>query len=264
MTTIPYAFASGVASRELDVSQWFNVRDLGGLPTAEGRQLRRGRLFRADAPVLLSQADLDVLRGMAVRNAVDLRTPAEAEEAPTAWEVVGVHRYSCPLVDVLPPPTDWHRYASVGYTTQAYRDMLEQSRPSQALLWSCLAEATADVTVLHCASGRDRTGVVVALLLSLLGVPRDLVVDDYARSSSGMQRMLAWLEEHRPDIAPQTSGRRRAFAYTPAETMQRFLDALDEQHGGPAGYIASLGLGDAVQTVKDRLLEPRPATDPPD
>jgi protein tyrosine/serine phosphatase len=108
--------------------------------------------------------------------------------------------------------------------------------------------------VVHCAAGKDRTGVVVALALSVAGVPRERIVADYVATAERMEPLLARLkasDTYREDLdsRPDDSHRPRP------ETMRRFLSHLDEQHGGPLGWLATAGFGaDDVARLRSRLV----------
>ena len=108
----------------------------------------------------------------------------------------------------------------------------------------------------HCSAGKDRTGVLAALLLGALGVPDETIVADYSLSRDAMERMLVWLQERAPD--PETLAR-FAPAIRAAEpvAMEVFLAGLREQFGSFDDYFSSLGVADAVTTLRATLLEER-------
>jgi hypothetical protein len=109
--------------------------------------------------------------------------------------------------------------------------------------------------VVHCWGGRDRTGVVIALVLELLGVSDDDIAADYELTELGMERYLRWQREHRPDKGPLEP----YLASTPAAVMRTFLADLRQRHGSVRGYLLASGLSEqAVDALRARLREERP------
>jgi protein-tyrosine phosphatase len=234
-----------------------NMRDLGGLPTVDGRRVRAGRLFRTDDPHLSTDDDAAVLAALGIRTVIDLRTRREVEQRGNRrWDELGVRRLPLPWWSHVPPIEHAHKYRDPRLTAGLYGDMHEGNLGAHADLWRALAEATAaGPTVVHCASGRDRTGIVVALLLSMLGVHEDAILEDYAMSAAGMKRMLAHLEATSP---PETLAAldldKEAMVLTPPEAIGHFLDWVARRHGGIEGYAADIGIAELVPVLRTRLL----------
>ncbi|MGQ0632556.1 MAG: tyrosine-protein phosphatase [Sporichthyaceae bacterium] len=240
--------------RELRFERVFNIRDVGGLPAADGRRVRTARLYRADAPVRATDADVEGLRGLGLRTVVDLRTPGEIDlRGAATWETLKVRHVRCPVLAQLPAPGNEHRYCEPDFAAQTYLSFLDDADVGRAL-WRALAEASHEPTLIHCAAGRDRTGVVVALLQETLGVPRDLVLDDFEASGAGMERLLAYLDEHEPHDAPTTESHRQSFIRTPRACLAAFLDALDQRWGSIPGYLAHLGAAGEAERIRENLL----------
>ncbi len=116
--------------------------------------------------------------------------------------------------------------------------------------------AAPGAAVVHCAAGKDRTGVVSALALSVAGVRREAVVADYAQTAERIEDVVAKLAA-RPTYAEDMT-RRDVASHTPrAETMERVLDLLDERHGGPLGWLTAHGFGPDEQAVlREKLTRP--------
>ncbi|MGQ0625271.1 MAG: tyrosine-protein phosphatase [Sporichthyaceae bacterium] len=240
--------------RELRFERVFNIRDVGGLSAAERRTLRTGRLFRADAPIRATDADVEALRALGLRTVIDLRTPGELESRGTApWTALGMRHVHCPVLAELPAPGDEHRYCEPDFAAETYLGFLDNVEVGRRL-WRALAECTREPTLIHCAAGRDRTGVVVALLQQMLGVPRNLVLDDFEASGSGMERLLAYLDEHEPHHAPVTDGHRYSFIRTPPECIAALLDGVDERWGSVGGYLQHLGVEAEAERLRENLL----------
>jgi protein-tyrosine phosphatase len=240
---------------ELAFERLFNVRDLGGLTTSDGRRVRGGHLFRMDDPVGVTAADVETLRALGVRNVLDLRNDEEEGARGSAdWSELKVRQVRCSIMNFTPPVADYPRFIEPEFCAREYTRYIDEPDVARTL-WRTLAELTAEPTAVHCASGRDRTGVVTAMVLEAIGVERAQVVHDYSLSATGMVRLLDYLETYLPDRAPATDAHRRSFLATPPECMAAFLDALDARWGGVAGYLATHGLEAEAETLRANLLE---------
>ncbi len=244
--------------RVVDLDQIFNMRDLGGLPTRDGGFIRSGRLFRADDPHLATDEDTAVLADLGISSVLDLRTAPEAEQRGSRrWDELGVQRHARPLWARIPGAAHAFRYHDPRLTADLYAAMHDEHLAAHRSLWQALALATTQgPTLIHCASGRDRTGIVVALLLGLLGVEEDLILADYAMSAAGMAHLLAHLEAtHSPDDLVALRLDKEAMVLTPPEAMAHFLALIRQRHGGLDGYAADIGITAEVATLWENLLD---------
>lgn len=230
----------------------FNLRDLGGLPTADGRTLRHGLVYRSDDPHLATSADVSALRALGIHTVIDLRLDEEVERRGSrTWEALDVIPVRCSTLTKPPVPEDLAKYIDPEFIRVEYFSMLGTDEVAHRL-WGALAAAGSKPRLIHCASGRDRTAIVCAFLLEALGVSRELVLDDYAASAPGMERLLAHLDEHAP--VEMSEGNRYSFVRTPRECMAAFLDAVDEQYGSPVAYLEKLGVGPELDHLRRDLL----------
>lgn len=233
----------------------FNFRDLGGYPASDGRSVRWRRLFRADGLHRLRAAEGEQFRALGIRTVIDLRTKEEVQERgrfPT--EVAEVDHHHLPMFDVEP---DWRLgdAEAPGYLADRYVEMLEAGRRTVASSLALLARPEAYPLVFHCAVGKDRTGILAAVVLGLLGVPDEVIAEDYAISHEAMVRMNAWLIDTQPDLALDP-GRYPAsvFEARPA-TMTRFLEHLRNTHGSVEGLVRDLGVGgETVEGIRANLV----------
>jgi protein-tyrosine phosphatase len=256
-----------------------NVRDLGGLPTSDGRRTVPGRVLRADNLQGLTPADVHrLVDEIGLRTVVDLRTTVEVEKegpGPLTREPRVTHRHLSlfpeggHLTDVdadalLPWQTERAGFReqfadnpSVGYYLGYLRD-----RPDSivaALRAMASPDGVHDVdgpgaAVVHCAAGKDRTGVVVALGLSAVGVPREAVVADYVATGDRLHAVLGRLQAS-PTYEADLDGLPVDVHRPRARTMERFLEVLDERIGGPVGWLASAGFGETdVAALRRRLV----------
>lgn len=131
---------------------------------------------------------------------------------------------------------------AVPYLVARYLDLLDEAGPVLAAAVTLVAEADTAPLLFHCAAGKDRTGMLAALLLTVLGVDQDDVVDDYVLSADAMARRLAWLQATDPAAAATMAGQPAGWLAAPAEVMHTVLRHLDELHGGPTGYLTDHGV----------------------
>ncbi|MGH4035457.1 tyrosine-protein phosphatase [Actinomycetota bacterium Odt1-20B] len=256
-----------MTTRHIPFEHLHNVRDLGGHPTADGRTLRWGRLYRADSLGKLTadtaadeahRTDWARYLDLDVRTVIDLRYDWEIDAKGRVPDHPGLayhhlsieHRpYDQPA---LGPDVDPGRYLADRYGEVAH-DGVKELR--EAL--DVIAYAHEGAVAFHCASGKDRTGLLAALVLALLGVPEDVIVEDFTLTELATERLLAdWRAAH-PDHGPVWPGYGRA----PAAVMRLFLDDLTERYGSVQAYATELlGVDQKLVTaLRDSLLEPAPA-----
>ncbi len=221
----------------------YNVREVGGYATEQGTTTRWQALVRADNMDRLTPEGQAALRDYGIRTVIDLRLPEELEAHPNPFAVpaepgVGPRYLHLPIHD----PAHTSDIDASESMHGAYIVIVERNKTLVASIIEAVAEALDEGAVLvHCHGGKDRTGIVVALLLSLAGVPRDTIVEDYALSEKRLEPAYSqWLEEQ-----AQAQGHpveRPRWMYSRPETMHGLLDYLDRQYGGVEGYLESAGV----------------------
>jgi protein tyrosine/serine phosphatase len=233
-----------------------NFRDLGGYPGADGRSIRWRRLFRADGLTRLDEDDCAQLADLGLATVIDLRTKGEVEERGRFPEdAFEVEYHHLPLTDVLPPTEDLNRYDEPAFVTTRYQQLFTEGSKSLARAVQVLAEPDALPAVFHCSAGKDRTGVLAALVLGFLGVPRDIIIEDYALSAEAMIALLERLKQEYAESVAEVERYAPAVISVAPETMAAFLDALEAEHGSFDDLARSLGLDDAVTALRRLLLE---------
>jgi protein tyrosine/serine phosphatase len=257
----------------LDLDGTANARVVGGLPTVDGRTTRSGVLLRADNLQDLTPRDVERLRGeLRVRTVLDLRSTGEVHltgPGPLkATDVVHHHLSLIPEWDgepdrleverALPRLPDRPRQRSATDLEQHYVGYVRQAGDRVATALRVLADPASGTTLVPCAAGKDRTGVVVALALSLAGVTRAAVVADYVRSAERAEGILARLkatDAYGPSLAQTTA----AEIVPVAASMEGFLDDVDRRYGGPHGLAMSIGVDEeTVARLAGRLVGPSP------
>ena len=244
------------ASRWLPLAGAYNFRDLGGYPTGDGRWTRWGRVFRSDTLQELTEADLSLLRDMGLATVVDLRTSTEVErDGRGKLRDEPVHYIN---LSVLPEEGGESQAApapegdDIG---ERYLWYLEAGGASLATALTMVADGEGHPLVFHCTAGKDRTGVLSALVLGCLGVLPGAIVDDYVHTASRLDLIVERLRRHPVygkdiDDVPQARFRVEAIA------MERFLAGVDERYGGPARWALAAGVpASALDDLRMWLLE---------
>jgi rhodanese-related sulfurtransferase len=217
-----------------------NLRDLRGLRTADGRLVRRGVLYRSEAPHpdWADGAEVPVWPPATV---VDLRSPEECAAPHPFAEIAAVH--PIPLGASLAPALAARRLADLDLAS-VYRHLVTDAADAIGRIVRIVANGPFPVLV-HCTAGKDRTGIVIAVLLRAAGVRRDDVVADYLRTSANLPRLWSALRAagvHLP--------RRGALLEVHADALHGVLDEIEATPGGVAGWLDAHGV---VRTEVDRL-----------
>ncbi len=236
-----------------------NFRDLGGYPTIDGRVTRWNTLYRADGLNRLAGADLEVIRELGLKTVIDLRSHAELElRGRFPVDEIEVDFSHLPVIDATWQHDQHLDKSAHEFLGWAYRDMLHVGADRFARAIEQLATPGALPAVFHCAAGKDRTGVLAALVLGSLGVPSDVVLADYALTAHGMERMRVWAERELPEMAQRFADAPTAFLASLPEALGEVLDELVDEFGSINAYVTSIGVPpDALESLAAAFLEPR-------
>ncbi|MFM9373719.1 tyrosine-protein phosphatase [Streptomyces sp. Da 82-17] len=244
-------------SRHIPFERLHNFRDLGGYTTPDGHTVRWGRLYRSDSlgKLAADSADWERFLALGIGTVVDLRYP---------WEIDGKGRvpdhpsFAYHNLSIEHRPYD---QAGLGpdvaagpFLAEKYVEVAHDGAEEIRQVLDVIAYGGDEPLVFHCASGKDRTGLVAALVLALLGVPETQIVDDFARTEHATARLVA-------DWSAERAGRKPAWpdhGRAPADVMRRFLDALTRQYGSVHDYARkALGVDDElIEALHHRLLQP--------
>ena len=238
----------------LDVDGCFNVRDAGGWRAAGGRSMRTGLLYRADEPARMSPAGQDVVDRLGLRAVVDLRglTQFERGHGFTGRDLV----HHVPVVDRVIATDEPRRIDAPVDIADLYDVMMDSQRGNIVRAVELLARHVADGPVLvHCTAGKDRTGIVVALIQAAIGVPLESIVEDYAWSDAPTRlRRVAMIADPLPGD-PDVANAPELIWTAPAETMELFASRAIDRHGSLDAWPVGVGVSpQAVAALRDNLL----------
>ena len=247
--------------RWLDVTGAYNVRDLGGCPTSDGKTTRFGAFLRADSLHNLSDSVKTGLIEYGVRTVIDLRRTIQTVETPNALAGMdGIEYVHLNMIGDANPP--WHDSPPPGdlptaaWTAHTYNLLLDKRKGVISETLVKLANSKGHTAMYHCAAGTDRTGIISALLLGLADVSDSTIVDDYALSAHGLRRR--YLAEGIPDSLADVdfSLDEPPELLAPPQAMELTLKHLNDEYGGIESYVRHIGLTDAqVSDIRNKLLE---------
>jgi protein-tyrosine phosphatase len=245
-------------ARDLVWDGILNVRDLGGHPTEDGRETKFRRIVRADNIRRLSDEGWRSLVDYGIRTVIDLRTEEELDADPPAELPVDV--LHVPFMDDDPMMFDEAEKVSVAApdvataTRDVYLIFIEGSHDKIVRVIEAVVDAPEGGVVVHCAGGKDRTGLTVAFLLRIAGVAIDEIAADYALSEERLRpRHEAWLAETTDE---QELERLKRIMQTPAPAMVGVLEELERRYGSIEGFLRAGGASpDIGERVRARLLD---------
>ncbi|KPM50419.1 protein tyrosine phosphatase [Frankia sp. R43] len=249
--------------RWIDLAGAYNVRDLGGLAAAGG-VVRPGVLLRGDNLDSLTAGDIAVLGDqVGLRGVVDLRAPFENPREADWFSGLGISWLHEPLLDLtgLTDPSVRPGQAGGYDFAKLYATMLESAGAGLVRVLDFLVSGSRAPALVHCAAGKDRTGVTVAVLLAAADVERAAIIADYLATAERIQLVreaLAHREEYQHLREQASAGRSAPAPVVDPQAIIGALDFLDATHGGAAGFLLAHG---ATRVQIDRwrhmIIEPR-------
>ncbi len=246
--------------RHIPLTGMANLRDLGGLIGLGGRRIKRGRYFRSSELFGLTDEDARIFRGLDLTTIYDLRSSLERERRPGEAFKFGTAKIygrdykdsAAGFPEVMSAPV-----IKSSLTAEAmlklYRTIPYEHADSVRDIFQLLKDDRTPL-LFHCVAGKDRTGIVAALFLDILGCSRDDIYDDYIMTNAHIDLIRTRYLEHTPPEVP-------AEIWEPVvQSDRRYLEAmfahLDDQHGGAEGYLSQLGIGAAdIESIRRAALE---------
>ncbi|TZG24168.1 tyrosine-protein phosphatase [Sphingomonas montanisoli] len=260
-----------VAERVLPLAQGSNFRDVGGYAAAGGKHVKWGMIFRSGATPLLSDADVQQVSGLHLANMVDLRSSEERQLAPSRiygvpYNAIG---YSMAQITNAMKATGTPANAMPTNGDALYRKMPDMLAPQMKLLFDRLLDRSGPLAY-NCSAGQDRTGLATALVLSALGVSRDVIKADYLLSTPNRhpEWEMPWFDPaaYPDNAAAQMFARPKDAPVRPANPLYMpdgtpfityALDQIDKDYGSVEGYLdKKLGVSAAdIATLRATYLE---------
>ncbi len=235
----------------------YNFRDLGGYQTQAGHQTKWRRLLRADSPHRLTEQAIASLLKLGLTTVIDLRSQNELAQAANPFEehrLISYHNIS--LFDHLDPKAmrKAHASDSADPLLEFYTSTLAKRQPAIRAVLTAIASAAPGAVMFHCTAGKDRTGLISALLLGMANVGSDEIISDYAQTKplivGLVKEFLALAEKTGTDIESY----RPLLECNPA-TMRAALAHIQRRYRSINGYLEEIGLEQEYrQRLADRLL----------
>jgi protein-tyrosine phosphatase len=246
-------------TRHIALTGAYNIRDLGGYRTHKGVLTQPRRLLRADSPHRLSDDDIDQLTGAGLRTVIDLRASHERADAPTRLDdIAGIDCLHLPLFDALAPANISADAPAPGTDPLLgfYTRTLATRQAALREVFQAIAEAPPGAVMFHCTAGKDRTGLVAALALSVADVDEAEIVADYARTKALIADLVAEFLDLARERGTDLVAYRRVLDCRP-DTMRAVLAHLQSRYGSAREYLTGIGLDrDGIDRLAARLLIP--------
>jgi protein-tyrosine phosphatase len=238
---------SSTPARHFGLAGASNFRDLGGYPTRDGRTVRWRQIFRSNHLGHLTEADIEVLRGLGLKSAFDFRGTEERAGAACRLEEIVVH--SLPIEPTVVAELRTRLAAGTLSTATAvevmrgsYRGYVQDNTPRFRTLFAHLLEDDAPL-VIHCTAGKDRTGFACALILHALGVPEEVIAEDYLLTNRFYKRDPSASNDLPDDV-------RQVLGTVQASFLAAAFDAIRDDYGDLQSYFGDgLGFGRAERAA---------------
>ncbi len=217
-------------TRLLPVDGAYNLRDMGGYKTVDGKYVKWRTVFRSGDLNTLSSRDLDYLTGLNIKSFIDFRDNDEKSAAPDKTPKSLLHAYDLPINGAsLINLQSLSTADAPGLMVQAYRTFVRDMAHVYRLFFKILMNGESAPLLFHCSAGKDRTGYAALLFLLSLNVPRETVLEDYLLSDRYLQGKYAGLMSAHPALVPLMTVNEHYF--------QAALDIIDGEYGGPEKYL---------------------------
>ena len=228
-----------IYARRLPFSRMVNARDLGGYP-AGSTYTQFGRFIRSDVPSFVSSEDLELLSSFGINTIIDLRTEVELAKTPCAFASIEGYKYYNYSLGAFKIDEDAPISHSYLYLAQTEASVVRE-------IMQVIAEAEGGV-LYHCTAGKDRTGLISALILSICGVSLSDIIADYQVTYTYNKKAVLELMAQYPDFPA-------AWARSDAENMEGFMELLCREYGCAENYLLDIGVTRGqIDIIRGKLL----------
>lgn len=237
-------------AKPLELVGAYNVRDLGVYENKEHQKLKEHQFLRADSLHQLTEKDQEVLLSYGVKAVIDLRSQREREQAPCVWEnSAQVDYYSVPMLDEM--NSNGFQGEMPESMGKLYIELLENGKGEYAKIFQTMCKYKDRCVVFNCTAGKDRTGVIAMLLLSLAGVDAEVIAQDYSVSEKYMEPIFKQQKEQMQKYGVEIP---EYILKSPEEEMKKTLDYLYENYGTVENYLNKIGLTqDEICVLKEKM-----------
>ena len=238
--------------RRISLEGCVNFRDQGGYSTTDGRTVKWRRLFRSDAPNTLTESDVEIITGtLGIKTVVDLRSSSGVlDDGRGLLALSGIAYHQFPFLERrgIEPPTSGvdseHRLSLI------YQWILHNAGTLMAQAFTTLAQDVNQPALFHCSAGKDRTGVLGATNLAVLGVNRDDIVADFLMTNEVIDGILARIKK-----MPGFENSTREGIIAPKPAIEKFLDVTESEFGGSESYLRHHGVQQStIDNFRDTML----------
>ena len=232
-----------MAERKIQLAGASNVRDLGGYPTLSGKKTKMGRFIRAAGLEGLTDSDIQILLDYGVKVNLDLRTSSESERWPDRLLALPeIAYYQVSLLDGLDLANPPHRLSEL------YTEALDHCKSHFKASFELMTQYPEAPFLFHCSAGKDRTGMIAALLLDLAQVDQELIIANYTESVRNLGPLIE-------EFAQENDPKLRAFLSSNRIDIEPFLKNLENQYGGSEGYLQVIGLSEKnIEDLRESFL----------
>ena len=251
-----------ISRRFLDLEGSFNTRDIGGYPTRDGAVTAWNSIYRSDHLNLLTDRDLDKISSLGIQTVIDLREPGRRDAYPNRLPE-GVVSRNLPIYDDTKPlhlPVLIRRSSISSHFLASYVEYLEEWGERFVPIFEVLADPDAYPVLYHCSNGKDRAGVLTALLLDLAGVNRELIISDFSLSNHPIDDVIEKFIEHEEGTMLMRVGVPRdelaELMGVRSQWIISLLEHIDSTYGSTRQYLSHIGVAEEILTaVTENITE---------
>jgi protein-tyrosine phosphatase len=230
-----------------------NFRDQGGYPTTDGRSVKWRRLFRMDSPSTLTESDVQIITGtLGITSVVDLRSSnGVLDDGRGLLALSGISYHNYPFLERRGIDLPTSGEGSGARLSAIYQWMLHNSGTLIAQAFTTLAQDVNQPALFHCSAGKDRTGILGATILDVLGVGREDIVADFLLTNDAIDGILARIKK-----MPGFESATREGILAPQPAIEKFLDVIQSDYGGSEAYLLHHGVQQAtIDKFRESMLE---------